>query len=510
MQSDKFDKKVIEAAERHHPPYDEKAWDRMEKLLDKHLPEKDDRRRRIFFFMLMALLLGAATWVITARPWQQHRAVADNTKQPVTATATNSNTNSNTSVTPSSTGKESSGNPSSSATNGTPDQVTAPSGTAPTATTDQNSIHLTDNNISTRQQTGPATPGSGTAGNSPSTSTIGKPPLNTVLPGDYTASVTAGAKGKRRKAGEVPATQKESNTDDPSTKPIYGRTTPGSGNQPLPVQAEDAGKKGQAGKANPDQQPKNEVAAETTVKKDQPGEAQKANAVPASTAATDGKDQPEPKAEVAKKETPKQKSPARKRNSLFLALSAGPDVSFVGDNKMGKMKLLSGAGLAYSIKDRFTIRTGFYTARKVYTAKPQDYKAPPQFYQYYPYLEKVDANCKVYEIPIALSYNFGKKGNHHFFVSAAVSTLLMKEEKYNYFYKYSPTGMTYQNDWTIRNKNKHYFSIGTLSGGYQQAIGKKFTFLAEPYLKVPFSGVGYGKVKLNSGGVMFTVGMKLF
>ena len=34
MQFDDFDKKIKEAAEHHHPAYDEKAWDKMEKLLD--------------------------------------------------------------------------------------------------------------------------------------------------------------------------------------------------------------------------------------------------------------------------------------------------------------------------------------------------------------------------------------------------------------------------------------------------------------------------------------------
>ena len=34
--------------------------------------------------------------------------------------------------------------------------------------------------------------------------------------------------------------------------------------------------------------------------------------------------------------------------------------------------------------------------------------------------------------------------------------------------------------------------------------------MAEPYIKLPLSGVGYGKVKLNSGGLLITVGFKPF
>jgi len=33
---------------------------------------------------------------------------------------------------------------------------------------------------------------------------------------------------------------------------------------------------------------------------------------------------------------------------------------------------------------------------------------------------------------------------------------------------------------------------------------------AEPYLKLPLGGVGYGKVKLNSTGILFSVSVKPF
>ena len=55
MQSEDFDKKIKEAAEHHHPAYDEKAWDKMEKKLDKHMPTEKDDRRRVFFFLLLFL-----------------------------------------------------------------------------------------------------------------------------------------------------------------------------------------------------------------------------------------------------------------------------------------------------------------------------------------------------------------------------------------------------------------------------------------------------------------------
>jgi hypothetical protein len=85
----------------------------------------------------------------------------------------------------------------------------------------------------------------------------------------------------------------------------------------------------------------------------------------------------------------------------------------------------------------------------------------------------------------------------------------MKRETYHYYYK-DQLGQDRYKSWTIFNENKHYFSVLTLSAGYQRNINKTFFVSAEPYLKMPLSGIGYGKIKLNSAGVQFSVGAKLF
>ena len=64
MQSEVFDKKMKEAAENHHPAYDEKAWTKMEDLLDKHLPQEKDKKRRFIFLLFFLLLLGGTGYVI--------------------------------------------------------------------------------------------------------------------------------------------------------------------------------------------------------------------------------------------------------------------------------------------------------------------------------------------------------------------------------------------------------------------------------------------------------------
>ena len=85
----------------------------------------------------------------------------------------------------------------------------------------------------------------------------------------------------------------------------------------------------------------------------------------------------------------------------------------------------------------------------------------------------------------------------------------MKKEKYDYLYN-SPAGQTYNYVKTINNENKHYFSVITLSAGYQYNFNNRLSLIAEPYLKLPLSGIGAGKIKLNSTGLLFTGIIKPF
>jgi len=212
------------------------------------------------------------------------------------------------------------------------------------------------------------------------------------------------------------------------------------------------------------------------------------------------------------KTTPAIKKSKKTNNSFSdnfgVSISAGPDISGVHANKIGKLTAVFGAGLQYSISKHFSIRSGFYVSKKIYSVEGDDYNLPggnPN----YAYLENVSANCTVYEIPVKADYHFTRIKNHNWFISTGLSSYLMKKESYDYYYK-TVSGEIYEKDWTINNKNKHFFSVLSFSGGYEYFFNKQFSFAAEPYINIPLKGVGVGKVKLNSGGILFTLKMKPF
>ncbi|MEO6612916.1 MAG: hypothetical protein ABIT05_10550 [Chitinophagaceae bacterium] len=447
MQSEEIDNRIREAAEHHHPAYDEQAWTKMEQLLDKHLPQKEDDRRRFIFFLLLFLLIGGgiASLLLTGKKRNNGHSIATlplTVYQNAPATPGNNNSSAKEPVTQ----EEVAINPQgeSSTPNNTTGNITVPS---------------------------------------------------SLLPGDFRHDGFKQIPGKKQKSNITPLAPGEMPGNDvgknKATNVIVANDNPGSG---LPAAAGN-----------------NTVVVKTSA--NEPG----VKEIPVTL--VDTKKLPAINEPVKKEETMDREATAQKpvklknkRSSSFsLNFSAGPDMSMVGSGKTGRTKLLSGIGLGYTYKDRLTIRTGFYTANKVYTAAPTDYHpSNTNFYYYYPNLQKIDADCKVYEIPISLSYNFGHTRKQNWFASSGVSTYLMKRETYNYFYKRSPGESTINRERTLNGVNKHYFAVMTVSVGYQRHLNKAMTLTVEPYLKLPLKGVGYGKVKLNSSGVLFTVGIKPF
>jgi hypothetical protein len=455
MQFEELDNKIREAADNHHPAYDENAWSGMEKLLDKHMPdEKENRKRMIFFLLLFLVLGGAGFWLFSNKPGME------NNKQVKAKTEIQQRT----------------GDVSSSVSAHLDDHT-------------QDDDKVNNEEVSVMNIPVDGKLNSNTEASEPITFDLSQSNKNFRQKNILTKNNIDNKETRSQQELKQPY-----NSPEPANKNIINDNQGSS--QLLAPTANTT-----SSLFVPDQ--KNNEKDIVAEKNQDPV---KTDAKPGVNESTN-KD----KESLAKKSAEKKtKIKNKKGNNFFFTLSAGPDLSFSGNDKLGKTKLLAGAGLGYTIKDRFTIRSGFYSGRKVYTASPGSYHPPEIFWNYYPYMEKVEADCKVYEIPLSLSYHFGSSTKQNWFVSAGLSSFLMKKETYNYFYKYTAGGPTVQKEWTIQDENKHYFSILTLSGGYQKNIGKSFTIMAEPYIKLPLSGVGYGKVKLNSGGLLITVGFKPF
>lgn len=461
MQFENFDNKIREAADHHHPAYDEKAWEKMEKLLDKHLPQKEDDRRRIIFLLLLFVLLGGGTWFLLGRSGNPDKAISK-TNQPNQSTNVASNDKKN--------------------------QMNS----------DRDKISLTPNTTITNENN--------------LQQKLSEDKTTTVIDRNkYSQSVVSMINDRLKETVRKNASSPEKiNSGNKEQAKVNNVTDKASGQETATIPSKEIGdnktttstpnttnnNNSEKDKSNFDNPP-NSSSTKTPIESVNGNKSEDADKKDVAKNANINSDSKKPSAKN------------KKNNYFFFSLSAGPDVSAAGINSIGKLKPVYGIGVGFSFHDKFTLRTGFYSARKIYTASPDEYHPPYDFWTYYPYLKKVNADCKVFEIPLTLSYNFSHSVNHTIFGTAGISSYLMKRETYNYISKL-PSGLTTNRQQTLNNKNKHYFSVVTLSGGYERNLSKSVSIAAEPYVKIPVDGIGFGKVQLNSAGVLFSLLVKPF
>jgi len=191
-------------------------------------------------------------------------------------------------------------------------------------------------------------------------------------------------------------------------------------------------------------------------------------------------------------------------SNFAITASLGGDMSFISLNKPGKVTLLYGAGLSYGFAKRFSVSAGFYVSRKIYSATPAQYNNT-----IYPNLTEIDGDCKIYQLPLSIGYHFGQRKKHGWSGSAGLTTLLMKKEVYDYEYK-NPSGQYYYYTRKLNDVNKHYFSVLSLSAGYEYRPGNRVSFSAGPFVNIPLKGIGFGKMKLNSAGLQLNLAVRPF
>ncbi|MEO5562144.1 MAG: hypothetical protein ABIR18_01890 [Chitinophagaceae bacterium] len=473
MWSEEMDRKIKEAAENDIHGYEDKSWKDMEVLLDKHLPQKKKRRGIIVFFLLAAL--GLSGYLLVSSISSSKKPVVQQNKTTLPAS------------TP---GDQQKTSPAKEITDNKNDTAVTEK-----TVTDNNKTKVADQITSIDQpgnnevNTSATNNSIASATKNPDSKINGK--NNTV--NNSSLSSTTPVQSTNRSNTKQPGQLVKKNNTIVVEKKSPAKTIA----EPIATTA-----------ANQDKEQKSTTATPESIVK---GESIPAPSQPATTTTAQKKVDNDLPVAKAPNEPVKKEQKAKQNNSKFsFNFSFGPDLSSVGIKNPGQVKAQFGLGVGYAITDKISVRTGFFAGKKIYTADSNSYKVPnstPYSPANSPF--RIDADCFVYEIPVNVVYNFAQSKKHNWFVSAGLSSYLMKEEKYIYNYK-TPGGQQVSYPKEFKNENQHIFSILGLSGGYQYHVSKRFSLLVEPYIKMPLSGVGHGNVKLNSTGVLFTATLKPF
>ncbi|HUH34185.1 MAG TPA: hypothetical protein VLZ28_09525 [Daejeonella sp.] len=191
------------------------------------------------------------------------------------------------------------------------------------------------------------------------------------------------------------------------------------------------------------------------------------------------------------------------RSRFSLGLSFSPDINSI--NKFSKSSFGSSAGIAvsYKISPRLSVSTAVAYSKKIYSAEPYEYKAPWAYSSAGRNAESIDADCRVLDIPLNLSYNIIESPKRTIFASAGLSSYFMLKEKYTLIADSKPSGYpAYPNpSYAYSNKNQHLLSVVNLSAGISKPVSKQTSLVVEPYMRLPVTGIGQGKVHLRSIGL---------
>lgn len=188
---------------------------------------------------------------------------------------------------------------------------------------------------------------------------------------------------------------------------------------------------------------------------------------------------------------------------LSIRLALSPDLSFIPSNKIFKVGNNWAAILEYRFNKRFSIQTGVIRSMKYYGALPSQYEWNAYWTMPSP-LKDIDATCKMLDIPLNLRYDIWQKYRSRWFVSGGFTSYIMLKEEYRYNYE-NPTDPNIKRRSWEGKTGTYPFSVLNLSAGYERQLFRRLTFQAEPFFKAPLGKVGYGKVRLATAGVFFSV-----
>ena len=493
------------------PPFDPEAWNAMEKKLD------SEKRRRAFYYRIIGissllLLIGLSVVLRNYLLNTRTTTTANTVQQNKTAEKDNSNVQNNSSLVPNDgSGDSSTQSPKVSSKNKVKSSTALyRSGKGSSGSNNYFAKQgvVKKSNTSVKSSNTDAKPEKKESGNSDednyvtnATSTENHTPHTAANTNDLVNVVPMDEKNNATGSkGNVDLNSRLSTSDEGALELQNKQEHIVSSSSLAPAQdTNTVAAKSEAGK-----EISNSISSETIAGSDAPKQTQN-NAEVIAQSNTIKKDtltnKPVAATAIASKDSIAKAQNYRQRWSINLLMN--PEYS--GTKEFDFYKLGFNVGLLgeYYLSPRFSLVAGAIYAKKIYSADGYDYTPAHNYWPKHAVPTTVHATCGIIEIPVNIRYKFVKKQSYALFVSTGLSSYLMLKENYNYQYAVNTPGELTSTQ--VVNKNRYFFSIYNLSVGIEKYINNNWSVQAEPYIQLPFSGVGEGKIKLISTGMYFSV-----
>lgn len=189
----------------------------------------------------------------------------------------------------------------------------------------------------------------------------------------------------------------------------------------------------------------------------------------------------------------------RKKGRLYVGVVAGPDISTVKFEESSEPGYTAGLVAGYQYNKRWAVETGLLWNKKNYYTQGKHFNTSKLKLPSHTNIIYAEGYCNMFEIPLNVRYAFAHNKKHHWFAAAGASSYLMQKEDYHYLYE--RYNVTYYSSKSYKAASTNWFSVANISVGYVYEKSNGMNIRIEPYLKVPISGMGIGKLPITSTGI---------
>jgi Na+-transporting methylmalonyl-CoA/oxaloacetate decarboxylase gamma subunit len=204
-------------------------------------------------------------------------------------------------------------------------------------------------------------------------------------------------------------------------------------------------------------------------------------------------------------EKKKDRTPGYSRWSVSLAVA--PDFSSTEGFSQSSAGSAVGLTFQYEFYKRWSIQTGALITSKKYWNTGDQYSGIGRGYWVAKtngvLPERIDGGCEVLEIPLALRYTIVDAGRNRLQASAGVSSYIMVSETYHFTFEDPNPYATV--DYRSSNTRNYFFGVGSVSIAYERMIHPRFAIGLEPYMKIPLAKIGWAKLPLYTAGAYVTL-----
>jgi len=203
----------------------------------------------------------------------------------------------------------------------------------------------------------------------------------------------------------------------------------------------------------------------------------------------------------------KNKKPT-KESGIYAGVYLSPDISTVKFQSVKNTGVTIGFLIGYQFNKKLSLETGLAWNKKHYYSNGDYFSTKNIVLPANAKITKLDGVCKMIEVPVTIRYNFKSSVKTNLSVSAGVSSYIMKSESYDYTIDH--TGLQYPRSAGYKNSSTNLLAVATVGFGYNRFLGKGAALRLEPYIKIPLTGVGIGKLPIMSTGMNIGITKKLF